>query len=72
MTEKPGKQAGILCALMIHKTEEDLRGVEKEITEGEEGSMSFLPSQFKMFSVISSMLKSKSQFRDSMFFRTIL
>ena len=72
MTEKPGRQAGILCALMIHKTEEELRGVEKNITEGEEGSMSFLTSQFKMFSVFSSMLKSKSQFRDSMFFRTIL
>jgi hypothetical protein len=53
MTEKPGRQAGILCVLMIHKTEEELRGVEKNITEGEEGSMSFLPSQFKMFSVIS-------------------
>jgi hypothetical protein len=53
MTEKPGQQTGIFCALMIHKTEEDLRGVEKEITEGEEGSLMFLPSQFKEFSVIS-------------------
>ena len=53
MTEKLGQQTGIFCALMIHKTEEDLRGVEKEITEGEEGSLMFLPSQFKEFSVIS-------------------
>jgi hypothetical protein len=56
MTEKPGQQAGILCELMIYKREEDLRGVEKEITEGEEDSMSFLPSQCKMFSVISAMI----------------
>jgi hypothetical protein len=56
MTEKPGQQAGILCALMIYKREEDLRGVEKGITEGEEDSMSFLPSQCKMFSVISAMI----------------